>query len=227
MVPPSFESKIGTLAYQHILTDPGTTVSYDPAATLPVQRVAARLIAAAEQSKYGDMARSFEWKVAVIEDPHLRNAVAYPGGKLLVYTGLFPVAKNEAGLAAVLAHEMVHVLARHSAEQMTHDILRVTRGREEWLPFSRQYEAEADYIGLLLTAEAGYDPVEAILMWERMRQSGDEPPPEFLSTHPSYDTRIEELLVHLQEARTVYTGTRLAPVTELPAIAQRDRDDKG
>ena len=217
MTSPSYESELGAAAYQSILEDPLTHISRDPAEILPVQRVAARIIDAAKHSKYSDIARSFEWDIAVIDDDGIRNAVALPGGKLLVYTGLFPIAKNEAGLAAVLAHEVVHALARHSAEQLTYDAFRI-KIWSDTLPFTRNHESEADYIGLLLTAEAGYDPREAVNMWVRMKESGDEPPPEYLSTHPSYDTRISQLETHMPEARALYERTRLAPVAELPRL---------
>ncbi len=216
-----YESNLGAAAYQTILEDPLTNISRDPADILPVQRVAARIIEAAKQSRYADIARSFEWDIAVIDDDGTRNAVALPGGKLLVYTGLFPIAKNEAGLAAVLGHEVVHALARHSGEQLTYDALQVMIRRDS-LPFTRSHEFEADYIGLLLTAEAGYDPREAVNMWVRMKESGEELPPEYLSTHPSYDTRIAQLETHMPEARALYERTRLAPVACWKAVVSAE-----
>ncbi len=201
---PSYEGWLGTAAYRTIMNDPAVTVDRDPLTLIAIQRVAARLISAAKQSPYADLARSFDWEIAVVDDDENRNAVALPGGKIVIYTGLFPIARHEAGLAAVLAHEMVHALARHSAEQLTYDALRTATNKEAMLPFSRQHELEADYIGLLLTAEAGYDPRESVRMWQRMKQSDDEPSPEYLSTHPSYDTRIAELQSHLREAWRLY-----------------------
>lgn len=218
MLSPSYEAKLGALAYRKMLSDPGVTVARDPESLLPVRRVTARLIAAARQSKYADLAESFEWDVSLIDDPELRNAIALPGGKIILYTGLFPVARTEAGLAVVLGHEIVHALARHSAEQMTYDALPAARRDEARLPFSRNHESEADYIGLLLTADAGYDPREAIGLWERMKLCGDEPPPEYLSTHPSHETRIARLLAHMPEALLLYERTRPAPLGELPAL---------
>lgn len=197
---PSYEGWLGTAAYRNIVNDPSVTVARDPLTLIAIERVAARLISAARQSPYADLARSFDWEIAVVDDDQNRNAVALPGGKIVIYTGLFPIARHEAGLAAVLAHEMVHALARHSAEQLTYDALRTRAHKEAMLPFSRQHELEADYIGLLLTAEAGYDPRESVRMWQRMKHSGDEPSPEYRSTHPSYDTRIAELQIHLGEA---------------------------
>jgi metalloendopeptidase OMA1, mitochondrial len=216
MTPPAYERAIGMAAYRTKINDPAVVLDRDPFTRLAAQRILARLIAAAERSPYADMARSFDWEMAVIDDEGARNAVAYPGGKLVIYTGVFPIARHETGLAVVLAHEMAHALARHSAEQLTYDALRTTHQKHTVLPFSRQHELEADYIGLLLTAQAGYEPSESVHMWERMKQSGDESPPEWLSTHPSYDRRIAALQTHLHEARVLYDHSRRA-VTELPA----------
>jgi metalloendopeptidase OMA1, mitochondrial len=218
MTSPSFDSKLGAAAYHNILDDPATDISRNPADIVPVQRVATRIIDAAKRSKYAAIARSFEWDVAVIDEDGTRNAVAFPGGKFLVYTGLFPIAKNEAGLAAVLGHEIVHALARHGAEQLTHDAFRIVTRRDR-LPFTRVQESEADYIGLLLTAEAGYDPHEAVNMWVRMKEEcGDTLPPDYLSSHPSYDARIAQLEIHMPEARALYERSRVAPEAELPRI---------
>lgn len=218
MISPSYESTLGATAYRRLLNDPDNRVRTDAAAVRPVRRVIARLIEAAHRSRFADLTRAFEWDVSIIEDPEQRNAIALPGGKLIVYTGLFPVAGNEAGLAAVLAHEIAHALARHSAEQITFDALHVTRD-DIRLPFSRQHESEADYIGLLLTAMAGYDPREAVRVWQRMQSSGDQPPPEYLSTHPSHATRIQYLLRHLPEAWRHYERTSPSPVADLPLLA--------
>jgi predicted Zn-dependent protease len=215
---PSYEATLGSVAYRRLLDDPEHRVRHDPATLEPVRRVAARLIEAARRSPYADLAQAFEWDVSVIDDPSLRNAVALPGGKIVLYTGVFPIARDEAGLAMVLGHEMVHALARHSAEQMTSDALRVTREEDARLPFSRSHEAEADYIGLLLAADAGYDPDEAIGLWERMKDSGDRLPPEYVSTHPSYDSRIAHLLARMPEARVLYHRSRAAPRMPLPAL---------
>lgn len=215
MISPSYETSIGATAYRQLLDDPDTRVRNDPAVVLPVQRVVARLIEAARRSKYADMVRAFEWDVSVIDDSDQRNAIALPGGKLILYTGLFPIAKNEAGLAAVLAHEIAHALARHSAEQLTYDVLHL-KNNEARLPFSREHESEADYIGLLLTADAGYDPQEAIRLWERMQTDNDEQPPEYLSTHPSHETRITQLREHLPEAWMRSEGGPTFPSADLP-----------
>ena len=113
------EVQMGAQAYAQVKSDPKTKLSTDPREIEPVKRVAARIIEAAKRSKYADMARQFQWEVTVIKDDKTMNAFALPGGKIAVYTGIFPVAKNEAGLAAVLGHEVTHALARHGAERMS------------------------------------------------------------------------------------------------------------
>ena len=192
------EMQMGTQAYDQIRADPKMKLSQDPRETEPVKRVAARIIEAAKRSKYGEMAKQFQWDVAVIKDDKTANAFALPGGKMAVYTGIFPVAKTEAGLAAVMGHEVVHALARHGAErmsqgQLTNAALQVAGavagasgggvmsqttmaalgvGAQVGvlLPFSRKHESEADYVGILLAADAGYDPRESVGLWERMAQ---------------------------------------------------------
>src|SRR5207245_11191782 len=158
--------------------------------------VTARTNDCAKASKTAERYRQLDWEVTVIKDDKTMNAFALPGGKIAVYTGIFPVAKNEAGLAAILGHEVTHALARHGAERMSQGLL-AQIGLEAasialgsgtnpavgqatmaalglggnvgvLLPLSRAHESEADHIGLLLTAQAGYDPNEAIHVWERM-----------------------------------------------------------
>ena len=240
-----YEMELGAQAYSQVLNDPKNHISKNPKEVEPVQRVAARIIEAAKQSKYAQTAKQFDWQVTVIKDDKTKNAFALPGGKIAVYTGIFPMAKNEAGLAAILGHEVVHALAHHGAERMSQGLLAqlaltgadialvgggagaVTRqavmqalglGAQVGviLPFSREHESEADYIGVLLAAQAGYDPREAIHVWERMEQAGGEQPPEFLSTHPGHGTRISQLQSWMPEALGYYKQASPAPVGELP-----------
>jgi predicted Zn-dependent protease len=244
------EMQMGTQAYDQIKTDPKVTLSHDPRETEPVKRVAARIIEAAKRSKYGEMAKQFQWEVTVIKDDKTANAFALPGGKMAVYTGIFPVAKTEAGLAAVMGHEVVHALARHGAErmsqgQLTNAALQVAGavagagggglmsqtamaalgvGAQVGvlLPFSRKHESEADYVGILLAADAGYDPRESVGLWERMAQmSGGGGPAEFLSTHPSHDTRIEQLKSWMPEAMAIYQKKPAVPAALLPVVGGR------
>jgi predicted Zn-dependent protease len=248
MIPASQEMALGAQAYTQVLNDPKVTVSEAPREVEPVQRVAARIIAAAKHSKYAEFAQQFAWEVKVIKDDMTRNAFALPGGKIAVYTGIFPVAKNEAGLAAILGHEVVHALARHGGERMsqglavqggllTTEVFLATQGVSTQnrqlvalaggalaqygilLPYSRQHESEADYIGLLLAADAGYDPTEAVRVWQRMEQASEGQPPEFLSTHPSHGTRIKQLEAWMPEALTHYQKAQPTPPAELPPIS--------
>ena len=115
----SEEMKMGVQAYDQVKSDPKMRPSQDPREIEPVKRVAARIVEAAKRSKYAEMAKQFQWEVTIIKDDKTANAFALPGGKMAVYTGIFPMAKTEAGLAAVMGHEVVHALARHGAERMS------------------------------------------------------------------------------------------------------------
>ncbi len=245
------EMQMGAQAYNQVKSDPQMRPSQDPREVEPVKRVAARIVEAAKRSKYAEMAKQFQWEVTVIKDDKTANAFALPGGKMAVYTGIFPMAKTEAGLAAVMGHEVVHALARHGAERMsqgqvTNTLLQVAgaaigmsggnpmlgqatmaalgAGAQVGvlLPFSRKHESEADYVGILLAAEAGYDPREAVALWERMGQAtGGGGPAEFLSTHPSHDTRIEQLKEWMPEALAIYQKRAQMPATPLPEVGGR------
>lgn len=250
LIPESQEIQLGAQAYAQLLNDPKITLSKDPREVEPVQRVAARIIEAAKTSKYAERAKEFQWEVTVIKDDKTKNAFALPGGKIAVYTGLFPVAQNEDGLAAVMGHEVVHALARHGAERMSQSLLAQlgltaagvalsSKGGDPvlnqaamaalglgttvgiLLPFSRAHESEADYVGLLLAAHAGYDPQEAVRVWERMSESSNGQPPEFLSTHPSHGTRIQQLQEWMPEALAFYRPGPDARKTDLPPLSGR------
>lgn len=244
----SQEMQMGAQAYDQVKSDPKMRPSQDPREVEPVKRVAARIVEAAKRSKYAEMANQFQWEVTVIKDDKTPNAFALPGGKMAVYTGIFPMAKTEAGLAAVMGHEVVHALARHGAErmsqgQLTNAGLQIVgaaagaAGRGGMLgqaamaalgvgaqvgvllPFSRKHESEADYIGILLAADAGYDPREAVPLWERMGQtSSGGAPSEFMSTHPSHETRIDQLKRWMPEAMAIYQSKQPVPAALLPTV---------
>jgi len=246
----SDEMQMGAQAYDQVKTDPKMKQSQDPREIEPVKRVAARIIEAAKRSKYAEMAQQFQWEVTVFKDDKTANAFALPGGKMAVYTGIFPMAKTEAGLAAVMGHEVVHALARHGGERMSQgeatnigiQVLGTAAGVGTGnaalgqatmaalgvgaqvgmlLPFSRKHESEADYIGILLAADAGYDPPESVALWKRMaRMSGGGAPPEFMSTHPSNETRIDQLKKWMPEAMAIYQSKQSAPAAELPPIGR-------
>jgi len=173
-----------------------------------------------------------QWEFVVFDDDSQVNAFAMPGGKVAVYTGIFKVAKTEADLAIVMGHEVAHVAAGHGNERVSQQILAAggalalqigTNDMDDSdrqlllaaygagasfgviLPFSRYHESEADEIGLIYAAKAGYDPRAAVGFWERMEaQNGGNAPPEFLSTHPSGTTRIRKLNELMPNAVRIY-----------------------
>jgi predicted Zn-dependent protease len=222
---------MGVAAFQDVLKT--EQVSKNAQYNEAVTRVGTRIVGVADTPRYN-------WDFKVLKDDEQINAFALPGGKVGVYTGILPVALTDAGLATVMAHEVAHVAARHGGERMSTDVLAqigavgvsaalggsdplladavmqaygigVTVGGI--LPFSRTQEAEADHIGLVYMAEAGYDPREAIAFWERMDAAvkGKPQPPEFLSTHPGYGTRINNLKKWLPQALPYYEKAQKAP----------------
>lgn len=187
-----------------------------------VKKVAQRIIEALPPGLVPD---DTKWSVHVINAP-IANAFVLPGGEIFVFTGLLPIAGSEDGLAAVLGHEIAHKVARHVAEKMSfYQFASIALGLFQvlltgdlhipfsgivkdllvFLPFSRKCEIEADYIGLLLMAQACYDPAEAVQVWRRMEAQENGPkPPAFLSTHPGHRQRIEKMREWLPEARRRY-----------------------
>jgi predicted Zn-dependent protease len=190
-----------------------------------VKRVTTR-IARAARERHPEIAGRFDWEVVLIEDDDVANAWALPGGKMAVYSGILPFTQTEDGLAVVMGHEAAHAIARHGGENMSRaGVLSViSAGTSVALDgeydqhiavagaaygllgepaFSRQQESEADEIGLFITAQAGYDPRMAITLWQRMAEKGGGPP-EFLSTHPSEETRISRLKAVMPRAMLLY-----------------------
>lgn len=215
---------MGNAAFQEVITEEG--VSNNPQYNNRLTKVSSRIVSVADTPKYN-------WEYKVIKGDNVINAFALPGGKIGVYTGMFRVANSDAALATVVGHEVAHVAAHHGAERASAGILanlgaaglQAALGTQNpavmsaimtaygigvnvggILPFSRTQEAEADRIGLIYMAEAGYDPREAIAFWEKMESEsgGAAAPPEFLSTHPSYGTRINNLKQWLPEAMQYY-----------------------
>jgi Zn-dependent protease with chaperone function len=193
-----------------------------------VNRVSGRIIDAA------GLRGRYNWQTLVVKSREA-NAFVMPNGKIVVFTGIIPIAKNEAGLAAVLGHEVSHVIAHHQAERVSQALLaQVTLAAADaalasanskyrpvigaalglgaqygvLLPFSRAHESEADHIGLLLMAKAGYDPAEAVALWQRMEAAGGSGPWEFLSTHPSHATRVAQIQGWQPEAALYYADSR-------------------
>jgi predicted Zn-dependent protease len=203
-----------------------------------VRRVGNRLVSAinqyyAQQGLTNELS-NYKWEFNLVADNQI-NAWAMPGGKTVVYTGLLPVTQNEAALAVVMGHEIAHSLAKHGNERMSQVMVAqglgavgsvLTAGNERvsnifnnvygpaaqvgvLLPNSRSQELEADKYGLIFTAMAGYNPQEAIPLWERMEQAGGgNKPPEFLSTHPAEQTRINRLRQFMPTALKYYKPVR-------------------
>jgi predicted Zn-dependent protease len=209
-------------------------LSTDKQATEMVRRVGGRIEKAVEtyfaQKDMSKQLDGYKWEFNLVESKEI-NAWCMPGGKVVVYTGILPVTKTEAGLAVVMGHEIAHAVARHGAERMSQEMLaqlgavaldaalasKSAETKNVWmsaygvgaqygalLPYSRKHESEADQLGLYFMAMAGYDPNEAVTFWSRMAQTGGSSPPEFLSTHPANDTRINDLKKLVPEAMKYY-----------------------
>jgi len=223
---PAQEASLGLSEFQKMKQT--LKISTDPGHNALVQRVGSRL------SKVMPVPNA-QWEFVVFDDP-TPNAFALPGGKVGVHTGLFQVSQNEAGLAAVIGHEVAHVVARHSGERLSQNVLAGAAvagagymmnkdGRDGTVPtavlgagalvatkaFSRGQELEADRMGAIFMARAGYDPREAVSLWQRFadwrkKNAGGGATPQFLSTHPLDEKRISELQRYLPEALAEYKG---------------------
>lgn len=199
-------------------------LSQDQQQAATVKRVGARIQGAVERyfasSGLQDYLKNYKWEFNLVEDKQV-NAWCMPGGKVVVYTGIMPVARDEAGLAVVMGHEIAHAIAEHGNERMSQGLIAQLGGtalstalatkpdatRQLWMsvygvgaqygalmPYGRMQESEADHLGLVFMTMAGYDPNTAVSFWERMAaQKGGQAPPEFLSTHPSDATRIANI----------------------------------
>jgi len=214
------EARLGEEAYREILSK--ENLSKNSRWNALLQRVGKRIAFAARKP-------SFQWEFRLIESAQ-QNAFCLPGGKVAFYTGIFRVAQHEAGIATVMGHEVAHATARHGGQRIALGIgaqlgmtgLMIALGEEQstsknlilaalgvgtqvgvMLPFSRSNESEADEIGLIYMARAGYDPREAPKFWERFSKKGGSPP-EFLSTHPSSRGRMEALNRDLAKVMPIY-----------------------
>jgi predicted Zn-dependent protease len=196
---PDEELALGEQAYQQVLSQSRNRIlpGDDPRVRL-VRKIGSRIVRAAgieplqREINLHVKGYRFEWEANVIHDPRI-NAFCLPGGKIVVFTGILPVAQNEDQLATVLAHEIAHALAHHSNERLT----RKETGQVSLLmdkAFDRRQETEADHIGVFLMTFAGYDPKEAIRFWVRMSQANQGGRiPEFLSDHPSDEQRVRNM----------------------------------
>ncbi len=200
-----------------------------------VRRVGERITKQVElyykENNISERLQGFNWEYNLVNDPNV-NAWCMPGGKIVVYTGLLPITQNEAALAVVMGHEVCHALLQHGNQRMSQGLMQQLGGVAltvalankpaqtqnlfmqaygvgsnvaVMLPFSRKHELEADKWGLIFSAKAGYNPQEAIPLWERMEKAGGgQKPPEFLSTHPSEGNRIAQLQKIMPEALKYY-----------------------
>jgi predicted Zn-dependent protease len=209
-------------------------LSTDAKNTAMVKRVGENIAAAVtkfmKEKGMEHRIKDFDWEFNLVEE-NVPNAWCMPGGKVVVYTGLLPLTKTEEGLAVVMGHEIAHAIARHGNERMSQELavqlggmalsMALEKKPEEtkllfmqaygvgtqvgvMLPYSRAHETEADKLGLIFMAMAGYNPEAAIPFWSRMAQSGGQKPPEILSTHPSDETRIRNLKEFMPEALKYY-----------------------
>lgn len=224
LIPSSQVQALALTQYQQTLeTSPLSTNEADVAM---VRRVGERIAAAADRPDY-------KWEFNLIDDPKTVNAWCLPGGKVAVYTGILPLTQNDEGLAVVLGHEVSHALAQHGDERMSQGLIAQLGGAAldvalankpaatqqlfsqaygmganvgVLLPFSRAQESEADHIGLILMAKAGYDPRGAVPFWERMEKAAGSAgkPPAFLSDHPADAKRIQDIQREMPEALKYY-----------------------
>ncbi|MCP4092546.1 MAG: M48 family metallopeptidase [Planctomycetes bacterium] len=223
------EMQLGAQAYTEMLAQERIVTSGNDAAM--VQMIGERIAQSAIELLPESDAKRFRWEFKLIDSPEMVNAWALPGGKTAVYTGLLPITGDEDSLAIVMGHEVAHAIARHGNERMSHGMVMQlgmlgadmsTRNMDPedremimaglgvganvgvMLPFSRSHESEADEIGLMLAANAGYNPEASIGLWQRMGAASSGAPPEWLSTHPSSETRIQKLQALMPEANKLY-----------------------
>lgn len=220
---------MGEEAYADVLSK--SKISRNRVLTSEVEGIGQRIARASGED--------FNWEFALIDENSV-NAFCLPGGKVAVYTGIVSVAENNAALAAVVGHEVAHATLRHASERMSQNLLlqtglsliSVTFATSEYqsliaaalgigttygveLPFSRYHEAEADRLGLEYMARAGYDPREAIGLWQRMGEAGGGRPPEILSTHPDPINRAKDLEKHMGKALEIYQSSDVVPTYSL------------
>lgn len=196
------------------------------------RNISAAVVKYFADNNLSDRLTGYQWEFNLVKNDSVPNAWCMPGGKVVVYSGLLPYTKNAEGLAVVVSHEIAHAVARHGNERMSQEMLAQMGGmalneaiKEKpdqtkaifnsaygfgaqygiMLPYSRDHELEADKLGLIFMAMAGYNPESAIAFWERMSSIGGQKPPEFMSTHPSDATRINKIKAALPEAMKYYT----------------------
>jgi predicted Zn-dependent protease len=221
------ELELGATTYKEVIAE--ANLSEDEVAVRRITNIGLRIAEVTDR-------RDFDWEFNLIEADTIHNAFALPGGKVAVYSGILELASTDDEIATVMAHEIAHAIARHGAERMsqmlvvqlggivleeaikkegekTREFARVAYGAGVGLayilPYSRTHESEADYMGLIYMAQAGYDPRAAVSFWRKMHEEyAGQRPPEFLSTHPSSDRRIGDLQKWMPEALRYYEAAR-------------------
>ncbi len=208
-----------------------TDASWNPKVTDVGQKIAASAETFMRENGMEKDLANYKWEFNLIQDDKIVNAFCMPGGKIVVYTGILPVVQDENGLATVMSHEVAHAIANHGGERMSQELIvqaggtglaQITKSKPVLaqkilmqaygagsqvgilLPYSRSHESEADHIGLILMARAGYDPKTAVAFWERMSALGGAKPPELLSTHPANARRIADINKEILEAEKYY-----------------------
>ena len=234
LLPDSYINKQSAKAYQQFLSK-ANVISKSNSQNQELQTIAKNIEDAIHQyfilENKEDPSKKINWEVNLVKEDQV-NAWAMPGGKITFYTKILEIAENEDGIAAIMAHEMAHVIGRHGNERMSQALLldvatsvaqtatgttlqggvktayNLLRTYGIFLPFGRKQEAESDYLGLVFMTIAGYDPEETIKLWERMGAHAKEKggsPPEFMSTHPSSENRIENFKKWIPEVKSKYS----------------------
>lgn len=232
LLPESQMVGMAATSYSQFLRE-NQVVDYNDPRSIRVRLVGSKIAAAAQKylKQHGMLKRivGFDWEFKLVNSPE-KNAWCMPGGKVVFYTGILDVTQNDAGLAVVMGHEIAHAIARHGNERMSQGLavqlggvgLGVAMSQQSaatqniflqsygigstlgMLKYSRVHESEADHMGLVFMAMAGYNPEEAPKFWQRMAAGGGQAPPEFMSTHPSHSTRVSNLNKWMAEAKKYY-----------------------
>jgi predicted Zn-dependent protease len=232
------ETQMGVEGYAQVMKD--EPVNTDADINAPLQRVGKAIAAAADAWRAENGEAPYEWEFKLIANDEMVNAWCMPGGKIAFYTGIYPILEDEAGMAIVMGHEVSHAMLRHGGERMSQNIAAgvgltaagILAADSEYrdialaaigagvtvgvlLPYSRDHESEADFLGLQLAARAGYDPREGVRIWENMSKLGGAPA-ELLSTHPKPETRIQQMKEWMPEMMAIYERSQKMPNAPLP-----------
>ena len=232
------ELKMGVDGYAQVTQQ--EPINTDADLNAPLLRVGKAIAAAADEWRAENGDAPYQWEFKLIGDDATINAWCMPGGKIAFYTGIYPILEDEAGMAIVMGHEVSHAMLRHGGERMSHEmaagiglgVAGILAADSEYrdlglaalgagvtvgfiLPYSREHESDADQLGLMLAARAGYDPRNGVRIWQNMSKLGGAPT-EWLSTHPNPDTRIEQMEAWMPEMTAIYERSKRMPNAPLP-----------